>query len=95
MSKQFGTFDTLGDRKDLWYLLGLLGKGVPEAVGAARRKALLKELADSVAFGSGNAVIGDGTVSETYTLIVALAAQWKLDIQKIATRIEERIRRLR
>ena len=95
--KQFGTFDNLSDRRDLWTLLDRLSDGVAPEVGCERRRTFLRWCIRQ-SKGPGPILLDPKTVGltrEIYTDIVALAAVYGLKIERAAIELERWVRRLR
>ncbi len=103
LGKQFGTFDTLESRRDLFRLLERLdrmGEGEAPEIGCRRRREFFAWCCREAAQNSGmNVAVGPQTVGmagEIYRDIVALCAlPGYLDIEYVAKRLEQVVRRLR
>lgn len=99
LPKQFGTFDTLSDRRDLFRLLERLGDGVPAEVGCQRRREFLAWCCRQAGKRSGMLVAVDpktiGLAGEVYADIVGIASlPGYLDIEAAAVELERIVRKL-
>lgn len=99
--KQFGSFEGLDNRRDLWRMLQRLERlsdGVAPEVGCARRREFFRRCCVALAKKTGLNVEVDpktvGFVNETYHDIIALCMipGW-LDIETVAKSLEHYVRK--
>lgn len=96
MTKQFGCFDNLSDRRDLFMLLDRLGDGKE---GNERRKQFLRWACKQAQRKTRMAYQVDeakttGRTQEIYLDLTALATVKAIDLEKTAIALEQLIRRM-
>lgn len=94
MAQQFGTFDSLQNRKDLMRMWNALGKGCCPEVAAVKRAAFLKRMlkqGDSPLASVVAKVKGTDSVG-AYGLTVAAAQALGVDLNEAANELDRRLR---
>ena len=85
--KQYGSFEGLDNRRELWELLDRLGDGVAPEVGCARRREFLAWACRQAKFPGGHPVRVDpktvGLTREIYCDVVSLCSipEYRVDLE--------------
>jgi len=96
-SRQFGSFDGLDNRRELWRLLGRLSDWASPAEGCKQRRDFLTWCVQAASKASRQPLrFSDdtvGTVSESYFAIISLCVfpGW-LDLEAVTKRLERMVR---
>ena len=93
--KQFGTFDTLEDRRELLILIDRLGGGLPMDLANERRARWLQKLASRGMVGKAAQVIDAKRCHPTgaYLLFIQIVGVLGVRIEDAARELEEEVRR--
>ena len=94
VKKQFGTYDTLEDRRTIMQLLVRLGDGLPEQLGNKRRARFLQSLigGSDNGFAEKELKVTPCDAVRAYHLFVAITGCLGVDIDVAAQRLETMIR---
>jgi hypothetical protein len=92
---QFGTYDTLEDRRTILGLFVRMGKGLPEPLARERRAAFLRRLvaAPTTGFKGRPLLVTPCSAAEAYFLFTAITGCLGVSIDAAARRLEAEVRR--
>jgi hypothetical protein len=92
--RDFGTFDGLDNRKELMYLLGKLGEGLPELEQARCRGRFLRRLLrlSENGFKDKDMEVSDACLVDSYLAFVAIVNALGVPIYQAMSLLEEEIR---